>query len=61
MRKIRWQGSGRGKRGGVRVIYYVAREDEVILLLLIYGKNERDDLTPRQKTILKELIEEEFF
>ena len=60
LRKIRWQGSGRGKRGGVRVIYYLAREDEVILLLLIYGKNERDDLTTRQKAILKGLVEEEF-
>ena len=60
LRKIRWQGSGRGKRGGVWVIYYLAREDEVILLLLIYGKNERDDLTTRQKAILKGLVEEEF-
>ncbi len=60
LRKIRWEGSDRGKRGGVRVIYYLAREAEVILLLLIYGKNERDDLTPKQRAVLKRLIEEEF-
>lgn len=44
LRKIRWHGSGRGKRGGTRVVYYWATEREVILLLLAYPKNERDDL-----------------
>lgn len=38
LRTIRWQGSGRGKRGGVRVIYYWAKSRDVVLLLLIYGK-----------------------
>lgn len=60
LRKIRWQGAGRGKSGGVRVIYYWAGGDEVILLLLIYGKNEQDDLTPEQRAALKRLVEEEF-
>ena len=60
LRKIRWQGSGRGKRGGVRVIYYGARREEVILLLLVYGKNEQDDLTPERRAALKRLVEEEF-
>ena len=60
LRKMRWQGSSRGKRGGVRVIYYWARGDEVILLLLLYGKNEQDDLTQQQRAALKRLVEEEF-
>lgn len=60
LRKMRWQGSGRGKRGGVRVIYYWARGDDVILLLLVYGKNEQSDLTPQQKAVLRRLVEEEF-
>ena len=59
LRKIRWQGSGRGKRGGVRVIYYWVRADEVILMLLVYGKNEQDDLTSEQRAALKRLVEEE--
>lgn len=60
LRKIRWQGSGRGKRGGVRVIYYWAKSRDVVLLLLIYGKNEQHDLTAEQKRVLRRLVEEEF-
>jgi mRNA-degrading endonuclease RelE of RelBE toxin-antitoxin system len=60
LRRIRWQGSGRGKRGGVRVIYYWATRDAVVLLLLMYGKNEQDDLTPAQKKVLAALVREEF-
>jgi mRNA-degrading endonuclease RelE of RelBE toxin-antitoxin system len=46
LRKIRWSVAGRGKRGGVRIIYYWAPARETILMLLMYGKNEQDDLTP---------------
>ena len=60
LRKIRWQGSGRGKRGGVRAIYYWAVNDEQILMLLMYPKNERDDLTADQKRVLVALVKEEF-
>lgn len=60
LRKIRWQGSGRGKRGGVRVIYYWATAQHVILMLLMYRKKDRDDLSPEQRTILKRIVEEEF-
>src|SRR5438874_7028924 len=60
MRKIRWSAVGRGKRGGIRAIYYWAPARQTILMLLMYGKNEQDDLTPEQLRILKRLIEEEF-
>ena len=60
LRKIRWEGAGRGKRGGVRVVYYWARSDAVILLLLIYSKTQQDDLTAQQKALLKKLIQEEY-
>jgi mRNA-degrading endonuclease RelE of RelBE toxin-antitoxin system len=60
LRKIRWHGSGRGKRGGVRVIYYWATEREIILLLLAYPKNDREDLTPAQLAVLRRVVEEEF-
>ena len=60
LRKIRWEGAGRGKRGGVRVIYYWAVASDVILMLMIYGKNERDDLTKDQLKTLGQIVREEF-
>jgi len=42
-RKIRWAAKGHGKRGGSRVIYYWITEDNRILLLDIYAKNEREN------------------
>lgn len=60
LRKIRWAGSGRGKRGGTRVIYYWARADGVILMLMAYAKNEASDLTKDQIAILRRVVEEEF-
>ena len=39
VRKLRWAASGRGKRGGYRVIYYVKRTHGVIWLLTMYPKN----------------------
>ena len=44
LRKIRWGSPGRGKRGGVRVIYYWANLREELLMLYIYAKSEREDL-----------------
>lgn len=60
LRKMRWSLRGRGKRGGVRVIYYWAVEQEQLLLLLMYPKNVRDDLSPSQLRVLKKLVEEEY-
>ncbi len=40
VRKLRWGMAGKGKRGGVRVIYYFKRRDAEIWLLTIYSKNE---------------------
>jgi hypothetical protein len=40
IRKVRWAMSGRGKSGGVRVIYYFKKQDDEIWLLTIYSKNE---------------------
>jgi len=53
MRKLRWAGSGRGKRGGLRVIYYWWVAKDRISLLLVYPKNETDDLTADQLKLLK--------
>jgi mRNA-degrading endonuclease RelE of RelBE toxin-antitoxin system len=53
IRKLRWAGSGRGKRGGLRVIYYWWVAKDRISLLLAYPKNEQDDLTADQLKKLK--------
>lgn len=60
LRKVRWQGSGRGKRGGTRVIYYWARERHLILMLLAYAKKDQDDLTADQLKVLRRVVEEAF-
>ena len=44
IRKIRWAAKGKGKSGGVRVIYYLAKAPERIYLLTLYGKSERSDI-----------------
>lgn len=60
IRKLRWAGSGRGKRGGYRIIYYWLRREEIILMLLIYPKTDQDDLTSKQLKMLKNIVESEF-
>ena len=57
LRKIRWSGSGHGKRGGTRTIYYWDAGDR-ILMLYLYKKNERSDLTPAQLAVLKTITED---
>jgi hypothetical protein len=44
VRKIRWAMSGKGKSGGVRVIYYFKKQDDEIWLLTIYSKNEVENI-----------------
>ena len=56
IRKIRWAGSGRGKRGGLRVIYYWWVAKDRISMLLVYPKNERDDLTAEQIKLLRNTL-----
>jgi len=45
VRKLRWRRSGRGKSGGVRVIYYFHSERMPLYLLTVFAKNERADLS----------------
>ena len=57
LRKIRWVAKGKGKRGGVRVIYFHRTRKYEIRLLLIYRKGIKDDLTQHEKVILRKLNE----
>ena len=56
LRKVRWSGSGRGKRGGIRVIYYWIKDEELIFLLVAYAKNRQENLTPQQLKLLADSI-----
>ena len=57
LRKIRWAAAGRGKRGGLRVIYYYLVSRDQFYIVLIYDKNEKDDLSPEQMRTLKRAVE----
>jgi len=60
-RKIRWADArrGKGRRGGLRIIYFHFRTDDQIWLLTVYDKNEASDLTTKEKKSLKAAIESE--
>jgi hypothetical protein len=44
VRKLRWAMTGKGKRGGVRVIYYFKKQDNEIWMLTIYSKSEVENI-----------------
>jgi hypothetical protein len=60
-RKLRWADPrrGKGRRGGLRVIYYYFPSEQQIWLMTLYGKDEASDLTPKEKRALKSAIETE--
>jgi mRNA-degrading endonuclease RelE of RelBE toxin-antitoxin system len=49
VRKLRWGRGGKGKSGGVRVIYYFHSERIPLYLLTVFGKGERADLTQAER------------
>jgi hypothetical protein len=57
IRKLRWddRSRGKGKRSGARIIYLHIPEADRIDMLLVYGKDESDDLAAAQKRILTDL------
>jgi mRNA-degrading endonuclease RelE of RelBE toxin-antitoxin system len=66
VRKARWARQGRGKSGGVRVIYYYWRTieelaaqvlDREVYLLSIYAKNEQSDMTAADRKAAKKFVE----
>jgi hypothetical protein len=58
IRKVRWTAVGKGKRGGTRVIYYLASSRGLFLMLDIYSKSEKEDLTPDELKELRKLVKE---
>lgn len=59
LRKLCWSLPGRGKRGGVRIIYYWWVRRKQLLMLLAYPKNVQAELTDAQRRLLAKLVEEE--
>ena len=57
LRKVRWSVPGRGKSGGVRVIYYHVSAQGQCRMLLIYRKGIKDDLSAAEKKVLRKLNE----
>jgi hypothetical protein len=57
IRKLRWALPGRGKRGGVRVVYFWRVTESQIMMLTMYAKNEQANLTPAQVKQLAKLVE----
>jgi hypothetical protein len=53
-RKLRWRAPGRGKRGGYRVIYFLRNAEGLIVLVLLYAKNVRENIEPGLLRELKE-------
>jgi hypothetical protein len=60
-RKLRWADArrGKGRRGGLRIIYYYFHSTYQIWLMTVYDKDEASDLTSREKKALKTAIETE--
>lgn len=55
IRKLRWGTQGRGKRGGVRVIYYYHSEARPLFLLNVFAKNEKANLSKAERNELRSL------
>jgi hypothetical protein len=61
LRKVRYadERRGKGKRGGLRVIYFWKDADDQFWLFTVYDKDEADDLSPDQRKMLKQRLQSE--
>ena len=61
LRKLRFPDSrrGKGKRGGLRIVYYWWTTGLEFWLFTIYDKSDADDLTPRQRLSFKKALGDE--
>jgi hypothetical protein len=57
VRKLRWRYRGKGKRGGVRIIYYYYNENFPVFMLNLFPKSEKEDLTAAERNHLAKLVE----
>ena len=59
VRKLRWGVAGRGKRGGLRVIYFLRRRNDEVWMLTLYAKNVADNIPAKVLKKIKEEIDAE--
>ena len=59
VRKLRWGVAGRGKRGGLRVIYFLRRRNDEVWMLTLYAKNVADNIPAKLLKKIKEAIDAE--
>lgn len=57
VRKLRWGRGGRGKSGGVRVIYYVHSDAMPLYLLTLFAKNEQANLSKAERNELAGMVD----
>lgn len=57
VRKLRWSRSGMGKRGGLRVLYYVQDDLGRIWLLTVYAKSARENIAASTLNLLREIAD----
>lgn len=57
LRKVRWKLDGKGKSGGVRIIYYWMTADDQLWMLYGYAKAGKEDLTKEQLKTLRKIVE----
>ena len=57
LRKVRWSRAVSGKSSGVRVIYYTRFASGALMLLVLYAKSERGNLSAKQLVEIKHAIE----
>ncbi|MFK5923282.1 MAG: type II toxin-antitoxin system RelE/ParE family toxin [Verrucomicrobiota bacterium] len=57
LRKLRWASSGKGKRGGARVIYYYWVNNSLITLCEIYKKTDKVDLDKKKYKAIRAALE----
>ena len=58
VRKLRWGRAGAGKRGGIRIIYYVVPSQDEIWLLTVYSKTARDTISASTLRAIKDELDE---
>ena len=58
LRKLRWKRPGTGKRGGVRVIYYFYDERGVLIMLTMYAKSDKEDMSSKDKKAYRSLVDD---
>ncbi len=57
IRKLRWPGKGKGKKGGLRIVYYWKNQKGEIWFLTVYAKGEAENISPSTLSIIRKEIE----